>query len=93
MYQNQEIIVNWVTWLKPIYPVSWQQCFADERDKNVFETTSWNTYLRYINTNRNLVYVLIFIFIVSVIEVKIKDLGFLCYCVNLINGILFSFHK
>uniref|UniRef100_A0A4W5R1E5 Cystic fibrosis transmembrane conductance regulator n=1 Tax=Hucho hucho TaxID=62062 RepID=A0A4W5R1E5_9TELE len=39
-----------------------EQCFADERE-NVFETTSWNTYLRYIFTNRNLVYVLIFIFL------------------------------
>uniref|UniRef100_A0A3Q2WW68 Cystic fibrosis transmembrane conductance regulator n=1 Tax=Haplochromis burtoni TaxID=8153 RepID=A0A3Q2WW68_HAPBU len=52
-----------------------EQCFADERDKNVFETTSWNTYLRYVNTNRNLVYVLIFIFIVSVIEVAGSVLG------------------
>jgi hypothetical protein len=46
-----------------------QQCFADERE-NVFDTTSWNTYLRYIFTNRNLVYVLIFIFLVFAVEVK-----------------------
>uniref|UniRef100_A0A3Q0T6A4 Cystic fibrosis transmembrane conductance regulator n=1 Tax=Amphilophus citrinellus TaxID=61819 RepID=A0A3Q0T6A4_AMPCI len=46
-----------------------EQCFADERDRNVFETTSWNTYLRYVNTNRNLVYVLIFIIIVFAFEV------------------------
>uniref|UniRef100_A0A8C7G2U0 Cystic fibrosis transmembrane conductance regulator n=1 Tax=Oncorhynchus kisutch TaxID=8019 RepID=A0A8C7G2U0_ONCKI len=46
-----------------------EQCFADERE-NVFDTTSWNTYLRYIFTNRNLVYVLIFIFLVFAVEVK-----------------------
>nr|XP_061812358.1 cystic fibrosis transmembrane conductance regulator-like [Nerophis lumbriciformis] len=45
-----------------------EQCFADERE-NVFETTSWSTYLRYVTTNRSLVYVLIFIFLVFVIEV------------------------
>lgn len=45
-----------------------QQCFADDRD-NTFETTSWSTYLRYISTNKSLVYVLIFIFVVFVIEV------------------------
>ena len=49
-----------------------QECFADEKE-NVFETTSWNTYLRYITTNRNLVYVLIFIFLVFVIEVRLQD--------------------
>uniref|UniRef100_A0A7N6BIY4 Cystic fibrosis transmembrane conductance regulator n=1 Tax=Anabas testudineus TaxID=64144 RepID=A0A7N6BIY4_ANATE len=46
------------------------QCFADERE-NVFETTSWSTYLRYITTNRSLVYVLVFIVFVFVIEVKL----------------------
>lgn len=45
-----------------------QQCFADDRD-NTFETTSWSTYLRYVSTNKSLVYVLIFIFVVFVIEV------------------------
>ncbi|XP_029288886.1 cystic fibrosis transmembrane conductance regulator isoform X3 [Cottoperca gobio] len=45
-----------------------EQCFADERD-NIFETTSWSTYLRYITTNKSLVYVLIFIVIVFIIEV------------------------
>ncbi|CAL8358863.1 unnamed protein product [Lota lota] len=45
-----------------------EQCFADERE-NIFETTSWNTYLRYITTNRNLVYVLLFIAVVFVIEI------------------------
>lgn len=44
-----------------------QQCF-DDRD-NAFETTSWSTYLRYVSTNKSLVYVLIFIFVVFVIEV------------------------
>ncbi|XP_062317275.1 cystic fibrosis transmembrane conductance regulator [Osmerus eperlanus] len=51
-----------------------QECFADERE-DVFETTSWNTYLRYITTNRNLVYVLIFICLVFVIEVTGSVLG------------------
>uniref|UniRef100_A0A4W6C005 Cystic fibrosis transmembrane conductance regulator n=1 Tax=Lates calcarifer TaxID=8187 RepID=A0A4W6C005_LATCA len=45
------------------------ECFADEHE-NVFETTSWSTYLRYVTTNRNLVYVLIFIVIVFAIEVE-----------------------
>uniref|UniRef100_A0AAQ5YM07 Cystic fibrosis transmembrane conductance regulator n=1 Tax=Amphiprion ocellaris TaxID=80972 RepID=A0AAQ5YM07_AMPOC len=44
-----------------------EQCFADERE-NVFETTSWSTYLRYVTTNRSLVYVLIFILFVFAIE-------------------------
>uniref|UniRef100_A0AAZ3RCB7 Cystic fibrosis transmembrane conductance regulator n=1 Tax=Oncorhynchus tshawytscha TaxID=74940 RepID=A0AAZ3RCB7_ONCTS len=48
-----------------------EQCFADGRE-NVFETTSWNTYLRYIFTNRNLVYVLIFIFLIFALEVMIR---------------------
>uniref|UniRef100_A0A6Q2WYA9 Cystic fibrosis transmembrane conductance regulator n=1 Tax=Esox lucius TaxID=8010 RepID=A0A6Q2WYA9_ESOLU len=50
-----------------------EQCFADERG-NVFETTSWNTYVRYIFTNRNLVYVLIFIFFIFVLEVNVPYL-------------------
>uniref|UniRef100_A0A7N8WT91 Cystic fibrosis transmembrane conductance regulator n=1 Tax=Mastacembelus armatus TaxID=205130 RepID=A0A7N8WT91_9TELE len=37
---------------------------------NIFETTSWSTYLRYFTTNRSLVYVLIFIVFVFIIEVK-----------------------
>uniref|UniRef100_A0A4W5RHL5 Cystic fibrosis transmembrane conductance regulator n=1 Tax=Hucho hucho TaxID=62062 RepID=A0A4W5RHL5_9TELE len=49
-----------------------EQCFADERE-NVFETTSWNTYLRYIFTNRNLVYVLIFIFLVFAVEIWTEE--------------------
>ncbi|XP_028287423.1 cystic fibrosis transmembrane conductance regulator [Parambassis ranga] len=51
-----------------------EQCFADERE-NVFETTSWSTYLRYITTNRSLVYVLIFILIVFAIEVAGSVIG------------------
>ncbi|XP_061629834.1 cystic fibrosis transmembrane conductance regulator [Phyllopteryx taeniolatus] len=51
-----------------------EQCFADERE-NGFETTSWSTYLRYITTNRSLVYVLIFIFLVFVIEVAGSVIG------------------
>lgn len=51
-----------------------EQCFADEPE-NVFETTSWSTYLRYITTNRSLVYVLIFIFIVFAVEVAGSVIG------------------
>lgn len=50
-------------------PLCLQQCFADDRDKT-FENTSWSTYLRYVTMNRSLVYVLIFILIIFVIEVK-----------------------
>uniref|UniRef100_A0AAQ6AP01 Cystic fibrosis transmembrane conductance regulator n=1 Tax=Amphiprion ocellaris TaxID=80972 RepID=A0AAQ6AP01_AMPOC len=51
-----------------------EQCFADERE-NVFETTSWSTYLRYVTTNRSLVYVLIFILFVFAIEVAGSVIG------------------
>ncbi|XP_056907386.1 cystic fibrosis transmembrane conductance regulator isoform X1 [Takifugu flavidus] len=51
-----------------------EQCFADDRD-NTFETTSWSTYLRYVSTNKSLVYVLIFIFVVFVIEVAGSVVG------------------
>uniref|UniRef100_A0A3B4AIM2 Cystic fibrosis transmembrane conductance regulator n=1 Tax=Periophthalmus magnuspinnatus TaxID=409849 RepID=A0A3B4AIM2_9GOBI len=34
-----------------------EQAFADENE-TVFETTSWSTYLRYVTTNRSLVYVM-----------------------------------
>uniref|UniRef100_A0A8C5EYE1 Cystic fibrosis transmembrane conductance regulator n=1 Tax=Gouania willdenowi TaxID=441366 RepID=A0A8C5EYE1_GOUWI len=54
--------------------VLFQHCFADDRG-NVFETTSWSTYLRYITTNRSLVYVLIFIFLVFAIEVAGSVIG------------------
>ncbi|GLD69267.1 cystic fibrosis transmembrane conductance regulator isoform X1 [Lates japonicus] len=50
------------------------ECFADEHE-NIFETTSWSTYLRYVTTNRNLVYVLIFIVIVFAIEVAGSVIG------------------
>ncbi|MEQ2298301.1 hypothetical protein AMECASPLE_003760 [Ameca splendens] len=45
-----------------------EECFADERE-NIFETTSWSTYLRYVSTNRSLIYVLIFIVFIFAIEV------------------------
>ncbi|XP_029009889.1 cystic fibrosis transmembrane conductance regulator isoform X2 [Betta splendens] len=51
-----------------------EQCFADEHD-NIFETTSWSTYLRYVTTNRSLVYVLIFIVFVFVLEVAGSVIG------------------
>ncbi|XP_034031624.1 LOW QUALITY PROTEIN: cystic fibrosis transmembrane conductance regulator [Thalassophryne amazonica] len=50
------------------------QCFVDER-QNIFQTTSWSTYLRYITTNRSLIYVLIFILFVFAIEVAGSVLG------------------
>ncbi|XP_056271627.1 cystic fibrosis transmembrane conductance regulator isoform X2 [Pseudoliparis swirei] len=51
-----------------------EQCFADERE-NIFETTSWSTYLRYITTNQSLVYVLIFIVLVFFLEVAGSVIG------------------
>uniref|UniRef100_A0A3Q4B0S1 Cystic fibrosis transmembrane conductance regulator n=1 Tax=Mola mola TaxID=94237 RepID=A0A3Q4B0S1_MOLML len=51
-----------------------EQCFTDERE-NTFETTSWSTYLRYVTTNKSLVYVLIFIVLVFIIEVAGSVLG------------------
>uniref|UniRef100_A0A8C1FVX5 Cystic fibrosis transmembrane conductance regulator n=1 Tax=Cyprinus carpio TaxID=7962 RepID=A0A8C1FVX5_CYPCA len=35
----------------------------------VFETTKWNTYVRYVSNNKSLLYVLIFIFLIAAIEV------------------------
>lgn len=54
--------------IKQKHSFSSQECFADERE--IFETTSWSTYLRYVSTNRSLIYVLIFIAVVFVIEVN-----------------------
>ncbi|KAI1905503.1 hypothetical protein AGOR_G00016870 [Albula goreensis] len=51
-----------------------EECFADERE-NVFETTSWSTYFRYVSTNRNLVLTLIFIVVVFAIEVAGSVIG------------------
>lgn len=51
-----------------------EQCFADDRE-NVFETTSWSTYLRYVTTNKSLVYVLFFIIFVFIIEVAGSVIG------------------
>ncbi|KAJ8245272.1 hypothetical protein GJAV_G00268970 [Gymnothorax javanicus] len=51
-----------------------EECFADERG-NVFKTTSWSTYFRYVSTNRSLVFTLIFIALVFVIEVAGSVIG------------------
>uniref|UniRef100_A0A8C9T4P4 Cystic fibrosis transmembrane conductance regulator n=1 Tax=Scleropages formosus TaxID=113540 RepID=A0A8C9T4P4_SCLFO len=51
-----------------------EECFADDHE-NVFETTSWNTYFRYISLNRNLIYTLIFIVLVFVVEVAGSVIG------------------
>ncbi|KAK7891754.1 hypothetical protein WMY93_023717 [Mugilogobius chulae] len=51
-----------------------EQAFADENE-SVFETTSWSTYLRYVTTNKSLVYVLGFIFLIFVIEVAGSVIG------------------
>lgn len=51
-----------------------EQAFADENE-GVFETTSWSTYLRYVTTNRSLVYVLAFILLVFIIEVAGSVIG------------------
>nr|XP_055029295.1 cystic fibrosis transmembrane conductance regulator [Misgurnus anguillicaudatus] len=37
--------------------------------EETFETTKWNTYLRYVSNNKSLLYVLIFILIIAAIEV------------------------
>uniref|UniRef100_A0A8C1FZS3 Cystic fibrosis transmembrane conductance regulator n=1 Tax=Cyprinus carpio TaxID=7962 RepID=A0A8C1FZS3_CYPCA len=39
----------------------------DEKEE-VFETTKWNTYVRYVSNNKSLLYVLIFIFLIAAIE-------------------------
>uniref|UniRef100_A0A8C1MW05 Cystic fibrosis transmembrane conductance regulator n=1 Tax=Cyprinus carpio TaxID=7962 RepID=A0A8C1MW05_CYPCA len=46
-------------------------CLVDEIDEKeeVFETTKWNTYVRYVSNNKSLLYVLIFIFLIAAIEV------------------------
>ncbi|XP_073707112.1 cystic fibrosis transmembrane conductance regulator [Garra rufa] len=48
-----------------------EACLVDEIDEKeeVFETTKWNTYVRYVSNNKSLLYVLIFIFLVAAIEV------------------------
>uniref|UniRef100_A0A3P8X0T2 Cystic fibrosis transmembrane conductance regulator n=1 Tax=Cynoglossus semilaevis TaxID=244447 RepID=A0A3P8X0T2_CYNSE len=51
-----------------------EQCFADERE-NIFDTTSWSTYLRYVTTNKSLIYVLVFIAVVFAIEVAGSVIG------------------
>ena len=61
--------------------LSLQACFADQQIEDVFETTKWNTYVRYVSTNKNLIYVLIFIFIVFAAEVS----TYFLYCVFLIT--------
>uniref|UniRef100_A0AAY4EU93 Cystic fibrosis transmembrane conductance regulator n=1 Tax=Denticeps clupeoides TaxID=299321 RepID=A0AAY4EU93_9TELE len=48
-----------------------QACFEDQQVEDVFETTNWSTYVRYICTNKNLIYVLIFIFILFAAEVSV----------------------
>uniref|UniRef100_A0AAY4EVL3 Cystic fibrosis transmembrane conductance regulator n=1 Tax=Denticeps clupeoides TaxID=299321 RepID=A0AAY4EVL3_9TELE len=47
-----------------------EACFEDQQVEDVFETTNWSTYVRYICTNKNLIYVLIFIFILFAAEVR-----------------------
>ncbi|XP_053479073.1 cystic fibrosis transmembrane conductance regulator [Ictalurus furcatus] len=52
-----------------------EACFADEQMEDAFETTKWNTYLRYVSTNKSLTYVLIFILIIYAIEVAGSVVG------------------
>ncbi|KAI5098210.1 cystic fibrosis transmembrane conductance regulator, partial [Silurus meridionalis] len=52
-----------------------EACFADEQIEDTFETTKWNTYIRYVSTNKSLTYVLIFILIIYVIEVAGSVVG------------------
>ncbi|KAG9273217.1 cystic fibrosis transmembrane conductance regulator [Astyanax mexicanus] len=46
-----------------------EACLADEQIENVFETTKWNTYVRYVTSNKSLIYVLIFILAIYAVEV------------------------
>ncbi|KTF93235.1 hypothetical protein cypCar_00039924, partial [Cyprinus carpio] len=48
-----------------------EACLVNEIDEkeDVFETTKWNTYVRYVSNNKSLLYVLIFIFLIAAIEV------------------------
>uniref|UniRef100_A0A8C1FF42 Cystic fibrosis transmembrane conductance regulator n=1 Tax=Cyprinus carpio carpio TaxID=630221 RepID=A0A8C1FF42_CYPCA len=48
-------------------------CLVNEIDEkeDVFETTKWNTYVRYVSNNKSLLYVLIFIFLIAAIEIII----------------------
>uniref|UniRef100_A0A8C2JVL8 Cystic fibrosis transmembrane conductance regulator n=1 Tax=Cyprinus carpio TaxID=7962 RepID=A0A8C2JVL8_CYPCA len=46
--------------------------------KEVFETTKWNTYVRYVSNNKSLLYVLIFIFLIAAIEVIL----IFCACIH-----------
>uniref|UniRef100_A0A8C1I5F9 Cystic fibrosis transmembrane conductance regulator n=1 Tax=Cyprinus carpio TaxID=7962 RepID=A0A8C1I5F9_CYPCA len=48
-----------------------EACLVNEIDEKeeVFETTKWNTYVRYVSNNKSLLYVLIFIFLIAAIEV------------------------
>ncbi|XP_017321934.1 cystic fibrosis transmembrane conductance regulator [Ictalurus punctatus] len=52
-----------------------EACFADKQIEDAFETTTWNTYLRYVSTNKSLTYVLIFILIIYAIEVAGSVVG------------------
>ncbi|KAB5574923.1 hypothetical protein PHYPO_G00214670 [Pangasianodon hypophthalmus] len=52
-----------------------EACFADEQIEDTFETTKWNTYVRYVSTNKSLTYVLIFILIIYAIEVAGSVVG------------------
>uniref|UniRef100_A0A8C2B1R1 Cystic fibrosis transmembrane conductance regulator n=1 Tax=Cyprinus carpio TaxID=7962 RepID=A0A8C2B1R1_CYPCA len=46
--------------------------------EEVFETTKWNTYVRYVSNNKSLLYVLIFIFLIAAIEVIL----IFCACIH-----------
>lgn len=59
-----------------------QACFADEQIEDGFETTKWNTYVRYVSTNKSLTYVLIFILIIYAVEVIILIIIHLCMYLN-----------
>ncbi|TSX17022.1 Cystic fibrosis transmembrane conductance regulator [Bagarius yarrelli] len=52
-----------------------EACFADEPVEDAFENTKWNTYVRYVLTNKSLTYVLIFILIIYAIEVAGSVVG------------------
>uniref|UniRef100_A0A8C2Q1H8 Cystic fibrosis transmembrane conductance regulator n=1 Tax=Cyprinus carpio TaxID=7962 RepID=A0A8C2Q1H8_CYPCA len=57
-----------------------EACLVDEIEEKeeVFETTKWNTYVRYVSNNKSLLYVLIFIFLIAAIEVIL----IFCACIH-----------
>lgn len=63
-----------------------QACLADEIDEieEAFETTKWNTYVRYVSNNKSLLYVLIFILFIAAVEVN-RNLVFIIIFIDYVH--------